>query len=496
MMRMVCGARRCDAGGVITAMQTVLSRARILCVSMVGLSAGGCSGEPGTPDGDDTDAGQTAGSETSAESGDAVDGSTDDGPEVTRPNWHEDIALVIAQRCRSCHDGEGIAFPMTDYADTRPYAEVMALQTEAGTMPPWHAIETEECEPEYAFENDARLNAEEIALFADWAAAGSPEGDPALAVPLPAPADTDLPGASSITTMGGSLTIEQQGEKLDFFHCLSFDPGHEQDVYLDGMQVMPGNPKVVHHVLMYVDAGGESAAWQDGILRDCDGGSGVAGATLVGAWVPGALPIETPQDVGVTLPVGARIVYNVHYHVDPGAAQVDDSTGLSLRWSTEVPPWVSEFRILGEPGLGTSTTGAFSIAAGAVGHVEEVRWTIPAGTPPLRVWAFGNHMHRVGVDMKTDVIRAGGETECLVHTPNWDYNWQRLYEIDAPIEDTILAEPGDTVRLRCTYDNSLANPGVAQALNEVGLDEPQVVVAGDGTLDEMCVAGIGFAVEM
>jgi len=48
--------------------------------------------------------------------------------------------------------------------------------------------------------------------------------------------------------------------------------------------------------------------------------------------------------------------------------------------------------------------------------------------------------------------------------------------------------------VRCTYDNVLTNPGVAEMLAEVGLDAPQDVSLGEGTLDEMCLAGVGIAV--
>ena len=81
-----------------------------------------------------------------------------------------------------------------------------------------------------------------------------------------------------------------------------------------------------------------------------------------------------------------------------------------------------------------------------------------------------------------------------MQTPRWDYGWQRLYEYDVPVEEVFQVMPGDVVRVRCTYDNSLENPAVVDALQELGLDAPQDVHVGEGTLDEMCLAGIGVAV--
>ena len=50
------------------------------------------------------------------------------------------------------------------------------------------------------------------------------------------------------------------------------------------------------------------------------------------------------------------------------------------------------------------------------------------------------------------------------------------------------------MRIRCTYDNTIDNPDLAGALAEQGLDAPTDVVLGEGTLDEMCLAGIAVAV--
>src|SRR5690606_30618597 len=97
-----------------------------------------------------------------------------------------------------------------------------------------------------------------------------------------------------------------------------------------------------------------------------------------------------------------------------------------------------------------------------------------------RVFAVGTHMHYVGTDMLIGVQRPSpdpGEdsTECLIQTPGWDFNWQRTYSYDAPFDDVPRITSGDQIYLRCTYNNSMSNPFVVQALAEQGLDAPQDV---------------------
>jgi len=435
---------------------------------------------------------------TGSGTGPGVDETADGTGEDLRPNWHEDIAPLIASNCLGCHTQGAVApFPMESYEQTWPLGAVMLLQVEARLMPPWHAVETEECEPPAAFKHDARLSDEQIQLLVDWVDLGTPEGDPANAAPIPDPPSIDLLDVDATATMQGSITIQPEGSQLDFFHCISFDPGHTEDVFVDGMQVIPGNDKIVHHVLMYIDPNGDSAAWTDGQSADCGGGAGgISNPQLVGGWVPGAMPIETPEDVGILLPQGARIVYNMHYHAVVTGPETDEGTGLTLRWSTTAPEYVSEFELIGAPGVGSTTTAPFMIPAGATAHEEIVEYEVPViGLVDVRIWSVLNHMHIVGVDMKTSIVR-GGEEICLVQTPRWDFDWQRSYAYDVGIEDTFRVQGGDIVRVRCIYDNSLGNPALVQALNEAGLAEPQDVPLGEGTLDEMCLAGVGVAVRL
>jgi hypothetical protein len=118
-------------------------------------------------------------------------------------------------------------------------------------------------------------------------------------------------------------------------------------------------------------------------------------------------------------------------------------------------------------------------------------------TPELRIWAVGTHMHYVGTDMRIGITRGAPGTEpaeeCLLQTPDWDFIWQRGYLYDVPIDQAPTARPGDVIDLRCSYDNSLNNSFVVEALEEQGLTQPTDVLLGEATLDEMCLGVFGIA---
>ena len=118
--------------------------------------------------------------------------------------------------------------------------------------------------------------------------------------------------------------------------------------------------------------------------------------------------------------------------------------------------------------------------------------TIPAQVPPIDIFTLGTHMHYVGVDMKVWIERDGEEL-CMIQTPRWDFNWQRNYNIDGSIGSFPKVQGGDVIKLRCTYDNTLDNHFLAEALASEGLSEPTNVLLGESSLEEMCLLIFGIA---
>jgi hypothetical protein len=208
---------------------------------------------------------------------------------------------------------------------------------------------------------------------------------------------------------------------------------------------------------------------------------------------------------------GSRIVLSVHYH-PTGAEERDNSTSLDLSLYPGLPTYVGMLALLGNVGSagGGLLPGPndpdgvpeFKIPAGAVDHTEEMLISLDGNDiPELRVFGVATHMHYVGTDMMVGVQHAqptGEETEaeCLLQTPRWDFQWQRLYSYDTELEDVPRVRPGDKVYLRCNYNNSMSNPFVAKALAEQGFSEPQDVTLGEATLDEMCLGVFGVAVKL
>jgi hypothetical protein len=419
----------------------------------------------------------------------------DDTGESQRPNWHQDIAPIVHARCVGCHRaGGGAPFALDDYATASQWAPMLSEAVDAGLMPPWGARETTECRPTHAWRNDLRPSAAEAMALADWAALGAPEGDPALASPLPPLVDRSLRDPSDIFETPAPIVLEP----VDSYACISIDTGLDHDVWITGAALLPNNEAVVHHALIMLDTAGESAA-----LAGPDGRypcEELPMGTMLGSYFPGSFPTEMPDGVGIPFPVGARIVLNVHYH-PTGRGQDVDQSSLAVRWTSDPPAYDA---LISSIGNATNTAGGllpgpndpngeptFRIPAGAGGHTETMQITVPVG--PVELIMLGPHMHHVGTDLRVTLER-DGQTHCLLQNPNWDPDWQGIYGIDAELGEFPTLAPGDVLTLRCTYDNTLANPSVVEALAEYGLDSPITVNFGAAGLDEMCMLVFGIAV--
>ena len=508
---------------------------------------------------------------------------------VAGPTWHQDIAPLLHRNCVGCHQAGGIGqFPLETYAQAAPLASTIVGAVQSGRMPPWGAQETEDCSPRHGFKDDISLSDADKAQLEAWAMANAPEGDAATAAALPQRVvsalediDQTLATPTPFTTVGTT----------DQFRCFVLDPELDADAYVDGVHFAPGNPLVVHHLLLYVDQGGaQSAAMADADGGyDCFGGPGFDSPELMAAWAPGGVPTVFPEGTGMRLQAGARLVMQVHYHPTGADDPQQDTTTVQLSYTDSTPELLALTALLGNFGsqdadtgdglqvVGDEVTPEFMIPADTTDHVERMRFTVP-GTldgkpfPGMYVHSVASHMHYVGTNMRTTVTRpekiaacdaaavsplqtcmaancpdAAGEDvvtcatgscgaevgalaetcqtclvgqitvgaadiyaqclgvatptqygaladqpaeECLLETPDWDFAWQRFYTYDAPIEALPFVQAGDVFDFECTFDNSMSNRFVREALAAQGLSEPQDVVLGDETLDEMCLVAI------
>jgi hypothetical protein len=425
-----------------------------------------------------------------------------DGPDEG-PTFHRDVEPILQRSCQGCHAPDGIApISLVTYEEARTVAALVADRTTARTMPPWGAVETEDCTPRHSLRNDIRLTDEEIDLIADWNTAGAPEGDPDDAPPPIELGPRELDGVELELTPAKPFVTSGT---TDQFRCFPMDPGFTELTYVNGTFVVPSNRAVAHHAVVFTDPQRASLDLVDADGGyDCFGGAQVPGAQLLAVWTPGQEPFELPANIGMPVAAGSLLVVQMHYH-PLGPPADPDLTRVQLRFNDAKPDYflapstpIGNFLETMPTGDGLVTGPEFKVPANVADHVEQMQLTLPAitagGDPLPEIWVYGAaaHMHYVGVDETIHVERANPvpsepTRECLLHD-RWSFDWQRIYEYDAPLDDLPLLRPGDKIQIRCLYDNTLQNPGVQRALADEGLQMPVDVFLGEETTEEMCLA--------
>src|SRR5262249_50503558 len=131
-----------------------------------------------------------------------------------------------------------------------------------------------------------------------------------------------------VLTVGADFQVGAGGP--DIFRCFVLPTGLTEDRFVTAVEGRPGNPRVVHHALLFVDTAGQARKLEEAEkvrpkkADATDSGPGYSGAMGVGfvprgglsGWAPGQMPRHLPDGVGYGLPKGSDVVLQLHYHRD------------------------------------------------------------------------------------------------------------------------------------------------------------------------------------
>lgn len=372
--------------------------------------------------------------------------------------YHRDVAPILYRHCVTCHVDGGIApFPLLSYGDAAAVGGLMQYATAMRMMPPFPVDNTGACNTY----RDARwLGDDEIATIGRWVEGGMVEGEPPASPPV-APVVGGLDRITGTIDIGATYT--PNASLSDEYRCFVLDPPSVTDTFVTAYHVRPGDPRMVHHVVLFAldtDAAESAAEARDageaGSGYTCFGAAGVPSRT-VGAWAPGGGPTLHPAGSGIRLTGGRKVVMQVHYNMANGV--FPDRTAIDLTLDDQVG---DEARIAG------MFTTDIALAPRQSAVVVEADDSLGGGTGTVRVWGVFPHMHTRGTALRLDAMDTGA---CLVDVPRWNFHWQSLYFFDQPL--TVSAD--ELMHIRCEYDTSA---------------DSQPIGWGEGTDDEMCGAGL------
>ncbi len=363
--------------------------------------------------------------------------------EHAKISYVEKIAPLLQEKCVACHRPGGIGpWAMTSYENVRGFAPMIREVIRTKRMPPWFA------DPHVGkFIGDRSISDDQAKMLVHWIEAGAPRGsgdDPLKNIePLKS---QWLHGEPDIVVEIPAFEVPATGV-VDYKYPQVANP-LGKDVWVRAIQILPGNPAVVHHVLA-------------GIADpQTSGRTGIEQLAAFGGYSPGRNYLLFPDDSGVLLRADASLQFQTHY--TPNGKAVRDVTRVGYYLAKEPPKHEMRLQFLYDPSL--------RVPAGAKAHTESVEHTFRKN---VLLYSAQPHAHLRGRAAKFTAFFPDGREEVLLSVPKYDFNWQTVYLFQEPK----ILPAGTRIKFDMTWDNSAQNPA--------NPDPTKDVRWGDQTWDEM-----------
>jgi len=371
--------------------------------------------------------------------------------------YAEHVAPVLQAHCVSCHrEGDIGPMDLSTYEDAAAWADMIVEVTQNRTMPPWHATQDHA-----KFANDRTLSEQELSILEQWAAGGTESGDlQKVAKPIAATSGWLLSKEPDLVIPMSEEAYRVPKEGTINYQYFRADVGNDKDLWVRGLEILPGARDVVHHVLVFVAPKGARK-------RDLGGAR-----TFFAGYVPGTRAELMPSGYAKRIPANSELVFQVHY--TPNGTATEDLSKLGLLFTDEQS-------VTHEVVTTSAVNLRFSIPPGAANHA--VTATLPEKLPECELLSFSPHMHVRGKSFKYTIVYPGKRREVVLDIPHYDFNWQTEYRLASPIQ----VPAGTRMRCDATFDNSDGN------LNNP--DSKAWVSWGDQTYEEMMIGYFHYAVK-
>ena len=352
--------------------------------------------------------------------------------ERPRVTYYERVSRILQNRCQRCHrPGTAAPFSLSSYGDAKRRAAMIELVVSEGTMPPWFSVG--DTGP---WRNDARLLEEERRDLLRWIRDGMPAGDPEHE-PLPVSYPEGWTIEPDLVVDIPPNEVPAEGV-LDYIYRYA-ETGVDEERYIKAVEILPGAPGVVHHILFWNESPELLEGWRS---RDPE----VVGKFeilehFIAMMVPGQEATVFPHGFGRSLPADSTL--KVQFHYTPNGVASTDATRIGFEFSDEKPLRIVESNV--------SADFKFAIPPHAKNHEVTGRFTFPIDGSILSLLPHG---HLRAKSFRIELIRPDGSEELLLDIPDYDFNWQLAYEYMKPLE----VEKGSILQATGWYDNSPQNP--------------------------------------
>lgn len=361
-------------------------------------------------------------------------------------DYTKDIAPIIKEKCVRCHTKGGIGpFAISSHRKVTGWVDMIEEVVMSRRMPPWQA------DPHFGeFANNFDLTVDERQKLIHWIRDGAEIADGAED-PLKS-YRPEIP-EWALGTPHHVINIPEQkvpAEGIIDYRYEVVDNPFGKDVWVGGVDIRPGNTKVLHHIIAYVEEF-QNGKWE-------------RTGSLAG-YAPGMGPDKFPEGSGMILKKTERLLFELHYTAC-GTPEVDNS-----RLGIYLLPEPAE-RVL-HSGLVIDTKFRIKANNRHFKHHQSLEFD-----KDITLYSMNPHMHLRGKAMKYVLHLPDKTSKTLLSVPHYDFNWQRNYILAQPLE----IPKGSRLTVHAVWDNSERNQAISikDANKEIGW--------GEQSFDEMFFA--------
>lgn len=337
--------------------------------------------------------------------------------------FQEHVAPLLSKACQDCHrPGTAAPFSLLTYSDAVAHAEMISEVVHQERMPPIFSSKKHG-----SFSNIRPMSPQERSLIMAWVRQGMKEGDPGKAPPARefSTSKWKIDPPDLVIPMLTSYSIPESGVVPYRYAILPHV--FLEDTWVQQVEILPGNPSVVHHCnLGYARVGEKISATRN----------------FVTGFVPGGDPMILKNQVGFLIPAGSVLGLQLHYITN--GAETTDRTSVGLVFAKE--PIQKRLRNI------QCVAHRFEIPPGASHYPLTATRKIPCNATGIGLFA---HMHLRGKSMVFEKITPEKSRETILSIPNYDFNWQLSYQWEP---GAMQFPKGTEIKVTAHYDNSSFNP--------------------------------------
>ena len=349
------------------------------------------------------------------------------------PDYATDVAPILEEKCVSCHLEGGIApFAMDSHMMVQGWSPMMKEVIMTKRMPP------AQVDPSVNHFTNARyMNPDQLQTLIHWIDAGAPRGksevDPLARVRSPETV-WEL-GEPDYIVEVPAFTVPATGV-LDYEN-VTINLPFEEDVWVRSIQHVPGDRRVLHHLLSYI----VPADYDERIVE----GENDSYREFLEGYAPGKDESVTyPENSGMFIPKDSAVQMSLHYTTF--GKEAVDKTLLGLYFADEKPDHQYSTYSLSHGGRNIVIPQRANEHKMSASYVFEDEVMLHGLRP---------HMHYRGKYMRMGVIYPDGTKDEIINVPDYNFAWQPTYRL----ADPMLLPAGSRVMIEGAFDNSQYNLG-------------------------------------